>query len=301
MKKTVFVLVSMLFMSLAGMPAYAIDPVIDPAEGYVITSGTAIETDGNMILDQDYSQEVCNSDGEVIVTVQEDCCDPGDVVFQGPINVNGGFVGYRDQNDARDGMISFRKDFVALGQEDDFNDNVVAVKDVAYETGGPIGYYEADEAGGVSIWQYSGLGIHYDVTNEGGVEEDVTVSVDPNNEKQRHIALGSDMFVTSVSAHTQTGLNLFGNTVSAAHDIGATGVGTVSADLMVRYMEDEEASTVGIMDYAEHTMAAGLFEFGKSMEVSFDIEPAAIHPFDELSPLCPFNFTQANQADGLLF
>jgi len=96
----------------------------------------------------------------VIVTVRDGCCDPGVVVFQGPLNVNGGFVGYRDQNDARDGMISFRKDFAALGQPDDYNENVVAIKDVGYEGSGPISYYEADEAGGVSVWQSSGLGIH---------------------------------------------------------------------------------------------------------------------------------------------
>jgi hypothetical protein len=51
------------------------------------------------------------------------------------------------------------------------------------------------------------------------------------------------------------------------------------------------------MDHTEHTMASGLFDFGKSMEVSFDAEPAAIHPFDELSPICPFNFAQGN-VDG---
>ena len=289
MNKTVLVLVSVLLISLAAIPAYALDPVCYPSEGFVITSGTAIELDGNMVMDQDYSQEVCCPDGEVLVTAQEDCCDPGDVIFQAPINLNGGFAGYRDQNDSRDGMISFRKDFAALGQPDNNNDNVVAIKDVAYETGGPIGYYEADEAGGVSVWQYSGMNVHYDVADD----ETVTISADLFNEKHRHIALGSDLFVTSVSAHTDTGLNLFGNTVSAAHSIGANGEGTVSADLIVLYAEEDGPNLIAEMDHTEHTMAAGLFEFAKSMEVSFDVEPGAIHPFDELSPLCPFNFAQA--------
>jgi len=291
MNKTAFVLISILFVSLAAMPAHALDPVCYPSEGFVITSGTAIELDGNMIMDQDYSQEVCCPDGEVMVTAQEDCCDPGDMVFQAPINLNGGFAGYVDKNDSRDGMISFRKDFAALGQPDNNNENVVAVKDVAYETGGPIGYYEADEAGGVSVWQYSGINVHYDV----GDDESVTISADPFNEKLRHIALGSDMFVTSVSAHTDTGLNLFGNAVSAAYDIGANGEGTVSADLIVLYREEVGPNLIGEMDHTEHTMASGLFDFGKSMEVSFNLEPAAIHPFDELSPICPFNFIQADE------
>ena len=283
MKKTAFVFVSILVLSLAAMPAFALDPIRYPDEGYVITSATEVEMDGDLSVEEQYSQEVCFPDGEVIVTVTEDCCDVGDIVYQGPININAAFVGYREDSDALDGTVSLRKDFTALGQPDDVSDNVVVNKDLGYIATGPIGHYNADEAGGLDVWQASGVSVSWDLTNNG--VEDINVTARPDNQKERHVALGSDMYVTAISAHTDTDLKLFGNSVSASYDIGAIGEGAVGAHLLTRYRELDMAE----MEYTEHTMADGVFNFNKAMDVEFNLEPAAVDPLDTLSPLCPFN------------
>ncbi|MDY6990279.1 MAG: hypothetical protein SWQ30_19735 [Thermodesulfobacteriota bacterium] len=284
MKNIVLVLISILFVSLAATRAVALDPVTYPAEGYVIASGTAIEMEGDLMVDQAYSQEVCSTSGEVIVTVLDDCCDGGDTVFQGPININAGFIGYREESDALDGRVSLRKDFTALGQPDAFSDNVMVNKDIGYVATGPIGRYDAEEAGGLSVWQSSGVAVHWDLVNQGGAES-INVSAGPDNRKERHVAMGSGIFATSISAHTDTDMNLLGNRITASYDIGAVGEGTVGADLVARYNELDMAN----MEHQEHTTADGVFSFNKKMDLFYDLEPESADPFDTLSPLCPFN------------
>jgi len=291
MKKIAFVWVSLLLMCLAAMPAYALDPICYPDEGYAIISDTEVEMDGDLSVQESYSQEVCCPDGEVIVTVVEDCCDEGDIVYQGPININAAFVGYREDSDALDGTVSLRKDFTALGQPDNASDNVVVNKDLGYIATGPIGHYDADEAGGLDVWQASGVSVSWDVTNNG--VEDISVTARPDNQKERHVALGSDMYVTAISAHTDTDLKIFGNSVTASYDIGAVGEGAVGAHLLTRYRELDMAE----MEYTEHTMADGVFNFNKAMDVEYSLEPAAVDPLDTLSPLCPFN--RSSQAVGV--
>jgi len=276
---------------LAAAPAFSLDPICYPDEGYVITSDTEVEMDGDLSVEELYRQEVCCPDGEVIVTVVEDCCDEGDIVYQGPININAAFVGYREDSDALDGTVSLRKDFTALGQPDNASDNVVVNKDLGYVATGPIGHYDADEAGGVDVWQASGVSVTWDVTNDG--VEDINVAAWPDNQKERHVALGSDMYVTSISAHTDTDLKLFGNSVTASYDIGAVGEGAVGAHLLTRYRELDMAE----MEYTEHTMADGVFAFKKNMDVEYGLDPAAVDPLDTLSPLCPFN--QSSEAVGV--
>jgi hypothetical protein len=284
MNKSALVLVSILVASLAALPALALDPICFPEEGYVITSNSEVEMEGDLFVEELYSQEVCCPEGQVTVTVMEDCCDEGDIVFQGPIDINAAFVGYREESQAQDGIVSLRKDFTALGQREDTADNVVVNKDVGYMATGPIGHYEAEEAGGLDVWQASGVSVTWDVTNN-GVDEDIIVTARPDNQKERHVALGSDMYVTAISAHTDTDLNLFGNTITASHDISAVGEGAVGADLLTRYRELDMAE----MEYTQHTRSDGVFTFNKMMDVRFDLEPPAADPFDTLTPLCPFN------------
>ncbi|MDY6951707.1 MAG: hypothetical protein SWE60_09350 [Thermodesulfobacteriota bacterium] len=292
MKKRAFILISVLIMSLAATPALALDPVTYPDEGYVIMSATAVELEGDLIVAESYSQEVCSTDGEAIVTVLDDCCDEGDIVFQGPININAGFIGYREESDALDGMVSLRKDFTALGQPHDSSDNVVVNKDVGYVATGPIGRYAAEEAGGLSVWQGNGVAVHWDLVNQGGAES-IRVTAGPDNRKERHVAMGSGIFATSISAHTDTDFNLLGNRVTASYDIGAVGEGIVGADLITRYNELDMAN----MKHEEHTTADGVFAFTKNMDVFYDQEPESVDPFDTLSPLCPFN--QGNEVIGI--
>jgi hypothetical protein len=284
MKKTMPFLLSILPVFWAAMPAFGLDPVYYPVEGYAIASATAVEMDGDLMVDESYSQEVGSTAGEVIVTVLDDCCDEGNIVFQGPIDINAGFIGYREESDALDGRVSLRKDFTALGQPDDFSDNVVVNKDIGYVATGPMGQYDAQEAGGLSVWQSSGVAVHWDLVNHGGAES-INVSAGPDNRKERHVAMGSGIFATSISAHTDTDLNLLGNRVTASHDIGAVGEGTVEADLLARYNELDMAT----MEHEEHTTADGVFVFNKNMDVFYDLEPKSMDPFDTLSPLCPFN------------
>jgi len=288
MKKTAFVFVSIFALFLAAVPAFALDPICYPEEGYVILSDTEVEMDGDLFVVEDYDQEVsCPGGDQVTVTVYEDCpdedCDPGTVVYQGPININAAFVGYREESEALQGTVSLSKDFTALGQPDNASDNVVVNKDVGYIATGPIGHYDAEEAGGIDVWQAGGVSVMWDVTNDG--IEDINVTARPDNQKERHVAMGSDMFVTAISAHTDTDLGLFGNAVRASHDISAIGEGAVGANLITRYQELH----MGEMEYTEHTRSDGVFNFNKTMDVRFDLEPAAVDPLDTLSPLCPFN------------
>ena len=141
--------------------------------------------------------------------------------------------------------------------------------DVGYIATGPIGHYDAEEAGGTDVWQASGLSVTWDVTNDG--VEDINVTARPDNQKERHVAMGSDMFVTAVSAHTDTDLKLFGNSVTASHDISAIGEGAVGAHLLTRYRELDMAE----MEYTQHTRSDGVFNFNKTMDVRFNLEPAA--------------------------
>jgi hypothetical protein len=295
MNMTRFVFISTLVVLLAATSAFGLDPVYHPDEGYVITSATAVDMEGDLSVAESYRQDVCSTEGEVIVTYLDDCCDEGMVVFQGPLDTNAGFIGYREESDALYGKISLRKDLTARGRPDgpdDVSDNVVVNKDVGYVATGPIGHYDAEEAGGLSVWQSSGVVVHWDLVNQGG-DESISVSARPDNKRVRHVAMGSGIFATSISAHTDTDVNLFGNRMSASHDIGAVGEGTVQADLLARYNELDMAT----MEHEEHTMAEGVFSFNKNMALFYDLEPEAVDPFDTLSPLCPFN--QGNEDFGI--
>ena len=284
MKKIAFVFVSVLIVSLAAAPAFALDPVLYPFEGHAIQSYTDVELEGHLILDQDYLQEVCHPQGEVIATYLDDCCDPGDVVFQGPINVNAGFVRYVDENNAYDGTVSMRKDFAAFGQPRDSGDNVDASKSVGYVSSSPFGVYTADETAGLGVRQSTGVAIHWDLANQVG-QEAIALTAFPDNLKERRVAMGSDMSVTFISAHTNTGLNLFGNTVTASYDIDADAIGTVGSGMIARYQE----LYIAEMDFDDYSEADGVFEFRKTMDVDFNLDPPAVHPFDDLAPLCPYN------------
>jgi len=284
MKKIAFVFVSVLIVSLAAVPAFALDPICYPDEGYSITSYTDVELRGQLTLDQDFREEVCCTQGEVIVTVLDDCCDPGDVVFQGPLNTNAGFMGYIDENFAYDGTVTMRKDFAAFGQPRDSGDNVDASKSVGYVSDSPFGVYTADEIGGLGVRQSTGVNVHWDVVHPGGPEA-IDVTVSPDNLRERQVAMGSDMSVTFISAHTNTGLNLFGNRVTASYDIDADAIGTVGSGMIARYQE----LYIAEMDFDDYSEADGVFEFRKTMDVDFNLDPPAVHPFDDLAPLCPYN------------
>ena len=297
MKKIILVLMIMVYVLCFAAISFALDPLTPAVEGYVISHTTEIEVDGDCIMEEHYTEMIC--EGTITVSVE----DPGPgVVYIAPTNA--GEISYHDENRALGGLTNLIKTFSASPHSDtSTNDNVETSKLVSYlkDPLSLVGSYTAEETGGVRVFQNNG--IQWNIVNEEQEEYICVLAC----EKQREIVMGSEMEVTLVSASTKTNLNLYGDRVSGYYDIEASGEGTIGTGVTTLYRENDwrvvydggcdiagrghpgMEEGAGQMDYSDFTEASGIISsFKKTMEVKYDVEITTAVPRDFMD-LCPFN------------
>jgi len=286
MRYSVLLLVGALLLVLTA-PVFALDPVDPSHEGYGITSSVSLHVDGDMTHNEDFDHEEC--EGTITITVD------GDDVYSAPLQH--GQIRYTDENSAYDGTTDMEKSLSATTDPDVGHPNLEVSKDVSYVTSGkPTGVYIADEKGEVRL-----LNTSSDI-QENVEGDNICILAD---ESERDTALGSAINATLVAAHTDTGLNLMGGDVTAAHSIEASGHGMVRADMITLYREhvwhviydggcDEAGTDVpGLggaeMTYKTSAVAEGtISNFSKSMSTRYPVEVTAAQP-GGLPGLCPWS------------
>jgi hypothetical protein len=287
---------------MTALPAFAIDPLPVPVEGFGINSATNMEVFGSASHTQKYGHEVYSGDATIEI-IGGDCCQPA-TLYQGTFSplVAGGLA-YEDTNKAVNGLFQLVKDFAAHGQADSSVDNIEASKLVGFTSdGSQASLYRAAERAGLEMFQNTGFSWAIAHPQEG----DVAVCLGSVG-STRQLAMGSSLDVTNVQANTKTSFNMLGLRLGGSYGIDAEGTGTVTAGMIVDQRDNiwsviydggcdvtgipslpEGFGGASITQYSQSSEASGTFSFGKDMSVYFDVEPS-VPGVGGLLSLCPWS------------